>query len=1108
MKIKSYFLSICLIFSLFACKSNGIKEGTNESLPNEKPIIDVELSILTNVNSTQIVRDSVLKVFESAFYDSEGNAHEPVLLNTLEIKGKTVQLQLKNGKHYDFVAEGNDVFAASAIKNLKIKSDLTKIVIIQLEKRLPNRKAKLPELTSFYAELQEGRVELKDGVSLPLPLNAKIQASLFTHGGASQKMFSRDFATKLGLGCVPSSLKLSNHPFLSGIEPSKSEIIEKNSGWQNNFRFDIIGHNMGAKEEVDFVLVCYDVAGNRLEHHTIVHFAPSKYKAYPKDDVKFVDLKCNIKSTHSFMHLYSKTNPSPISSNIRPLSIDGKNTYYFPNFSFNVRREYATEILGMQLFRRCKEGIDEPFLKVSEVLYNRGKLGTHIITDTYGALQIGKIYEYKIRALFKEETDNVYYVDSPLLPIKMILPFEAELLSPSNHKVLTSLDEFSFKITSHSASTQDIFSANNADYFVFGLLIRSFDSEPVFWNTFKYWMDEKHVEDEKLELSSSGGKFRSLKELKIEGKILYEKTWQNLVNIDEETGTVKIKKDALKFTNNKPLHHYHKCLPYYWDIAFCKLANNGSGIEATPCAFFKENQAENITVTASSHAHIVLPTSCTNNGAFSFTVDDRKDNAGIITPSYIVKIKDSTSLDFLKSFNAKVVDSLKISAESDETYYNISSSSNKDILPSLLSSKDVISAEYDSKIELIENIDIDETPIFPFSISTSRSAPTPLPLNDPLLRSVCYSLDVTNAFKAYKDLGFGEHKVMVAIMDTGVNEGHEDLYLNGASIIKKFDNDVFDGKGHGTHCAGIIAGVGNNNLGIAGVSWKMTELFVMKISANTFEIYKKALDFIKYVKDERIAGRLTQKTIPLNMSFGSPYPSLFTLEMIELALKAGILPIVAMGNSGSALVNYPAAYPGVVAVGSSNAKNEVSYFSSKGEHISLVAPGEAIISLGKDFSDDYKSMHGTSMATPFVCGTVAYLMSFNPELTPLQVKTILETSADKIENDDDFNTRRGYGRINVYEAAKLAKSTEGVQNKFFKGSVNIQVLPHSAQNIISIYSEKGICVFFSQPKADGKLTIKGLLPGKYKVHLNQGIQIKRREFELFAGDENDVNVVF
>ena len=130
-----------------------------------------------------------------------------------------------------------------------------------------------------------------------------------------------------------------------------------------------------------------------------------------------------------------------------------------------------------------------------------------------------------------------------------------------------------------------------------------------------------------------------------------------------------------------------------------------------------------------------------------------------------------------------------------------------------------------------------------------------------------------------------------------------------------------------------------------------------------------------------------------------------------------------MGNEGRYTAAYPAAFPGVLAVGATNGKDKKVHFSNSGAWISVSAPGDGIKSCGIYGDDDYETMSGTSMATPFVTGTIAYLLSFTGahDLTPYQIKALLEKTADKVDGATGFTDRLGHGRVNVYKAAKAIK---------------------------------------------------------------------------------------
>ena len=1072
---KKNILTFFFVILLFSCK-NQIK--------TEKKIdLSIKINVLNARNSTKIVEGSILYIYETG---EDIPCIPPILL-----EGKTVVVNLKGNKHYNFAISSTEGLASSEIKNFKLYEGTNEINIIQPDKKLPDRMAKAPELTRLYAVIQGEEIDLKDGVALNLPLKAKIYANVLSYGGAIKELFHGGMSTKLGFEVSPSSVKLKTAPFLSGISPTKIKSTQREDGWENIFEFDLNSHNMGFKDKVDFILLSYDVAGNRMEHHTEIYFSNMKeYKKYSNDDIKIKNIMCNIKTSYSSMNLYS---------------MQGKqNIYYFPNFSFEVEGKFNVEIYGMQLFRRSKTKNDD-FIKVSEVLYDRKKVPPHIIIDTYGGLNVEDEYEYKIRALL----ENHFYVESKIIDVKLLLPFEIELSSPSNNSKLSSLPEFVFKVNSKEGTTKKLFSKENADYFLFGLLIRSYDNRPVFLNTFKYWLDDVHKGDEKLEIQARNGAYNSLTSLKKKDPTLANKSISDFFVINEETGEITIKKDCLSYTNITSMGNiYDKYTPYYWDI--CINENKIPRRPIATCCFGKETKKEDITIALTSNVNVNLPTAYSSNGAFTFHLDDGNETSGIISNSYIVKAPDDFSFNFLKNLNAKIVDKIKIDEERNESYYKIKTAGDEDILHSLLATKGIISAEHELAIKLIE--DVEENNLFPFSNKRNMEYYS-TNMNDPLLKSSCYSLYITGAYKAYEEFDFGMYEAIAGIMDTGINESHEDFFSssNESIIIKMDENeDLYDSKGHGTHCAGIIAGVGNNEKGIAGVAWKKTHIIPLKMSIEgDFETYKNILAFVEYIKEKRKKGELLQKTTPFNMSFGSVRPTSFSLEVISKALSEGVLPIVAMGNEGSHFTNYPAAFPGVIAVGSSNERDKVSYFSDRGKHISIVAPGENIMSLGKEHSQHYYSNHGTSMAAPFVTGTIAYLMTFNPNLTPFQIKTILENTADKIEGEEKFNTKRGFGRINVYEAVKLLKSNDTPADKFFKGKLEIEVSPFSTGHIVSIYDTKNVLVALGITRADGKVEFRGLLPDTYMVKVKAiNNKIHSREVSIPDNSNSDILVSF
>jgi len=281
------------------------------------------------------------------------------------------------------------------------------------------------------------------------------------------------------------------------------------------------------------------------------------------------------------------------------------------------------------------------------------------------------------------------------------------------------------------------------------------------------------------------------------------------------------------------------------------------------------------------------------------------------------------------------------------------------------------------------------------------------------------------------DTETGKESVVIAILDTGVDYDHEDLAGNmwndgGGNCGKDFvngDDDPDDdhSQSHGTHCAGIAAAVTNNALGIAGVSWKSKIMAVKVLDETGGGTLGWELEGIDYAVDNGADI--------ISMSFGTidypPIPNGPERNMINDAYNKGCLLVAASGNDNQPYVAYPAAYDNVIAVGATNETDErcdptdwlAGYGSNYGDELDVMAPGNNILStvrtdLGPPF---YANMKGTSMATPFVSGLAALILSYLGGLAPSDVRRIIEKTADDI-GGSGWDQETGWGRINAYSA--------------------------------------------------------------------------------------------
>lgn len=253
----------------------------------------------------------------------------------------------------------------------------------------------------------------------------------------------------------------------------------------------------------------------------------------------------------------------------------------------------------------------------------------------------------------------------------------------------------------------------------------------------------------------------------------------------------------------------------------------------------------------------------------------------------------------------------------------------------------------------------------------------------------------------------GSPKIRVAVVDTGIYYKHPefgDRVDPGFDFINR-DYDARDDMMHGTHCAGIIGAGFNDGHGIVGVAPGVSLLAVKVMDQEGLGTFANIADGIVYAVQNRAQI--------INLSLGAQNTAYVMRQAIDYAVKAGVLVVAAMGNENTDSPSYPAAYPGVLAVGATKADDTRARFSNQGSHISVSAPGHRVLSTvlyGK-----YETISGTSMAAPHVAGLAALIKSAKPDWTAAQIKTHIEQTADDL-GSPGFDPEFGHGRINVRRA--------------------------------------------------------------------------------------------
>jgi serine protease len=278
---------------------------------------------------------------------------------------------------------------------------------------------------------------------------------------------------------------------------------------------------------------------------------------------------------------------------------------------------------------------------------------------------------------------------------------------------------------------------------------------------------------------------------------------------------------------------------------------------------------------------------------------------------------------------------------------------------------------------------------------------------------------------------------VVAVIDTGVAHRNEGRFsrapdLEQTRFVEGYDfvrNDAHpdDEHGHGTHCAGTIAQSTHNGVGVTGVAPEATIMPLKVLDASGRGGWGAIAAAIRHAADNGANV--------ISMSLGGGMPSRAVQRAIEYAHDKGVVVIAAAGNASRSRVEYPARHAHVIAVGAVRFDRTLSFYSSYGEGLDLVAPGgdlrvdqngdgmpdgvvQNTLVGGNPKRFDYLAWQGTSMATPHVAGVAALLHSAGVR-DPDTIERILKESAL------DLGDARRYGSGLVQASAALRLAEQG-----------------------------------------------------------------------------------
>lgn len=340
-----------------------------------------------------------------------------------------------------------------------------------------------------------------------------------------------------------------------------------------------------------------------------------------------------------------------------------------------------------------------------------------------------------------------------------------------------------------------------------------------------------------------------------------------------------------------------------------------------------------------------------------------------------------------------------------------------------------------------------------------NSLARPMDVSDPLY-DLQWHYDNIGLEEAW-EVSTGFEDVVVAVIDGDFHPDHPDLagnllpgwdFVTDSGDLYTFNSEC---GAHGTHVAGTVAAVTDNEIGVAGVAPDVQviplnvglreededpEAFPCQLDT---EAIVRAVRYAAGLEDDA-AGGIDEPVDVINMSLGGP-PNQAWADALAFARDQGVVSIAAAGNSGGGPVGHPAAFNTTLAVSATGRDDDLAPYSSIGDEVWVAAPGgnfdqdienggedpppAGVLSTtwiydpepGENEDHGFGFKQGTSMASPHVAGVAALMLSANPRLDPGDVQSILAATASPPSEDAGRTPEYGYGVIDAAAAVRAAR---------------------------------------------------------------------------------------